>query len=121
MTNQVQAITPQEISKLKGEIFPPAVLEAFNEQIAKNYINKNQSVTVYQDDVIDAIIVKQIGPPSAFDDTYESRAKAARNEIFNEKWLNVEEVYRAAGWEVVYNKPAYNETGKAFFRFKVNS
>jgi len=41
-----------------------------------------------------------------------------RSEIINNGWLNIEEAYRAADWEVEYDKPAYNETYRAHFIFK---
>ena len=41
-----------------------------------------------------------------------------RNEIFNKGWLNIEEVYRSAGWKVNYDKPAYNESYDAYFTFE---
>jgi len=41
-----------------------------------------------------------------------------RAEIFDKGWLNVEEVYRAAGWAVEYDKPGFNESYSATFTFK---
>jgi hypothetical protein len=40
-----------------------------------------------------------------------------RNEIFKNHWLDVEEIYEEAGWQVAYDKPGYNETYEASFEF----
>jgi hypothetical protein len=37
--------------------------------------------------------------------------------IFEKGLLDVETVYERAGWKVTYDKPAYNETYPATFRF----
>lgn len=39
------------------------------------------------------------------------------DEVFKKGWLNVEYLFRAAGWEVQYDKPGYNETYEAYFTF----
>lgn len=41
-----------------------------------------------------------------------------RQEIFDRHWLDFETVYRSAGWDVHFSKPAYNESGDAVFTFK---
>ena len=48
-----------------------------------------------------------------------AKAGLERALIFKKGWLNVEEMYREAGWQVTYDRPAYNETGYAYFYFKV--
>jgi hypothetical protein len=37
--------------------------------------------------------------------------------VFDKGWLDVESIFRAEGWKVKYDKPAYCETYKAFFVF----
>jgi hypothetical protein len=63
----------------------------------------SKSARVSQDDVIKRIM--QLGD-------FE------RNTIFNEGYLDVEPLFEQYGWEVTYDKPAYNESYKAFFIFK---
>lgn len=38
--------------------------------------------------------------------------------MLDREHLDVEDVYRAAGWEVTYDKPGYNETYDATFTFR---
>jgi len=37
--------------------------------------------------------------------------------IFENGWLDVEPIYREVGWNVEYDKPGYNETYEASFKF----
>ncbi len=40
-----------------------------------------------------------------------------RHDIFDNHYLDFEEAYRAKGWSVVYDKPGFNETYEACWRF----
>lgn len=37
--------------------------------------------------------------------------------LFEKKYMDVEDVYRKAGWNVVYDKPGFNESYEPFFVF----
>ncbi len=93
----VQPIRPSEVAKQKKASFPDAVFEAFNEAIAANWVNGSSSFT--QDEVVKLMV-----------------SKGLKN-IFNNGWLNVEEVYEKAGWKVEYDSPGYNESYSASFTF----
>jgi len=43
--------------------------------------------------------------------------KVDRNKIFEMGWLDVEDAYRAQGWNVVYDRPGYCESYEASFIF----
>lgn len=114
----MKPITPAEVGRTKGDLFPPFIIQAFNELIAANF--SNGSATVKQDDVIER----------AYDLTYpnsepnylqEAREAAWRKEVFAKGWLNVEEIYHNAGWEAKYDKPGYNETYPATFIFSTKT
>ncbi len=100
IVEKINPIRPDEIAKQKKNDFPDTVFLAFNEHIAKKFTNK--SAVVFQDDIV-ADIAQRLG--------------ITVQAIFENGWLNVEEIYREAGWEVEYDKPGYNESGQAFFRF----
>jgi hypothetical protein len=40
------------------------------------------------------------------------------SEAFKRGLLDVEDAYRKAGWKVEYDKPGYNETYEASFKFR---
>jgi hypothetical protein len=92
-------ITPDEAARGKVGNIPSAVFDAFNEAIAAHYDGKR--AVVLQCDVVQRIVDK--GFP--------------RHEIFGHHWLDIEDAYRAAGWDVAFDKPGYNETYEAAFTF----
>jgi hypothetical protein len=100
MKNKTAPIKPSDVTKIKKKVFPDEVFQAFNELIVQNF--SGGSSTVKQDDVV-AVMVK----------------KGLKLEaIFDNHWLDVEEIYREAGWKVVYDKPAYCESYAETFTFK---
>jgi len=101
----IKPITPNEVVSHKAHVvIPDYVFEAFNYLISKNF--RNGSATVTQNEVVKHII-------------------AARHEtitsdyLFINHFLDVEDVYREAGWKVEYDKPAYCETYQAVFKFTI--
>jgi len=96
----VHPIKPSEVAKKKAIDFPDAVFEAFNQLIAQNF---SAGYAVVKQDEVVALMVKK---------------GLKRGEIFRNHWLDVEDVYKAAGWKVEYDKPAYCESYDAFFSFK---
>ena len=98
-----KAISPADVAGVKAELFPEAVFEAFNELIAAGFYGNE--VTVKQEDVVKRMVEKGL------------KVK----DIYANHWLDVEEVYRAAGWVVEYDKPGYNESYAAYFVFRKKS
>jgi|SRR5215217_4188967 len=94
-------ISPNEIAEAKKSAFPDFVVETFNELIAANF--SNGSATILQEDAV-ALLME--------------RGQVNRNQVFNMGWLNIEEIYRAEGWKVSYDKPGYNESYPASFEFR---
>ena len=103
---KVKPISPDEVINKKKKLLPDGVIEAFNELIAKNW-DGNQSV-IDQDDVVN-LICEKVGDGMG--------NSAPRRLVFDNNWLNVEEIYEAQGWEVEYDKPGYNEVYSASFIF----
>jgi hypothetical protein len=95
----VAPITPEEVSGLQRELFPPEVFESFNRFIGENIMSG--CAVVKQDDVLEDLI--SLG--------------MERSTIFKKGWLNVEGIYREAGWKVEYDRPGYNESYPATFTF----
>lgn len=97
----VKPISPGETTALKKKIIPDGVIEAFNKTIAKHF--DGRSAKFESDEVINVIVTSM---------------DVDRHRIFKEKWLDVEDIYRAEGWKVTYDQPAYCETYPATFTFK---
>ena len=96
----LKPITPKDVAKQKLDVFPDAVIEAFNEVIAAHY--SNGSATITQKEVVERMVAKGL----------------KKDNIFDKGWLDVEDVYRKAGWTVKYDKPGYNESYEPIFIFK---
>lgn len=110
---EVKPISPEDIQKGNFEIkFPPAVIEAFNELIVKDYSPTTRRAVVYQDAAMELVLSKLNA-----NDIHGQIPTYSRSDVFNNKWLDVENVYRAQGWSVYYDKPAYNESYSAYFEF----
>ena len=97
----IKPITPSQAISKKRESLPDEVIEAFNELIAEKWDGHKAS---FKQDEIASIIAKKL--------------KISRNKLFDNGWLDVEDIYRKAGWEVVYDAPAFNETYDATFCFR---
>jgi len=100
MTNKVKPIKPGEVAKKKEHDFPDTVFEAFNEMIAENY--SGRTATFRQEDVVALMVKKGLG----------------RTDIYKKGWLDIEDIYDKAGWEVDYDRPGYNETYETTFTFR---
>lgn len=94
-------IKPSEVPDAKASRMPDGVFEAFNELIVENWSDGQARVS--QKDAVERIADK---------------VRCTREEVYSKNWLDVEDIYRKAGWLVKYDKPGYNETFAAYFVFK---
>lgn len=92
----VKPISPDQVGN--GSHIPDEVFEVVNKLLQANWTGS--SATIKQKDVI-----------SALGAHYDSQA------IFDNGWLNFEGAYKAQGWKVVYDKPGYNESYGAYWKF----
>lgn len=96
-------ISAADAEKYKQASIPYVAFEAFNELIVENLSSGRASV--YQADVVDRMVKKGL----------------KKDEIYKKGWLDVEPIYRAAGWKVEYDKPGYNESYQPYFVFSRKS
>ena len=87
-------IKPEDVIPLRSKSVPDWVIEAVNRLIVAKWDGKE--AIVYQED-----IVKQYLGDGNFDYT----------------WLDFEDIFREAGWKVIYDKPHYSDSYKAHFIF----
>jgi len=92
----MKPITPDEVRKE----LPDEVVEIFNDLIKQNW-NGHEAV-VKQTEALTAIT---------------RRLEIEASEVFKRRLLDVEQAFREAGWKVEYDKPGWDETYDAFFRF----
>jgi hypothetical protein len=111
-----QPITPAEVAAYQAANFPSYVFDAFNELIASKYV-PGRDVIITQKEAVDLIFAKaNKGLVGTIDD---DGLKLTRNDIYNKGYLNIEAAYDKQGWVVNYDKPGYDESYDAFFKFKV--
>lgn len=94
-----RAISPTEAKKFKVETIPAVVFDAVNELLSLNLSSGRAHIS--QPQLVEKITSKGI----------------ARADIFANNWLSFSPVYEAQGWKVVYDRPAYNESGEAHWVF----
>lgn len=99
-----KAIEPSEAVERARNELPPKVYEAFNDLIVKNLRGKRSVVTLKE---ATAAVCSALDLPA--------------QEVRRRGYLDVEDYYRKAGWRVVYDRPAYNETYEATFEFTIPS
>lgn len=96
----VKPISPVEVVLAKAKTIPDDVIEVFNQLIAKNYLHGKSTIT--QEEVLDCLWTDK---------------EISRQEVFKQHWLDVEDLYRAEGWTVEYDKAGYNEDYESTFTF----
>ena len=88
----VKPIRPSEVASKKSQVVPGMVIEAFNELIVKYYTGGE---SLFQQDDVERLILakfRSMGTPIFVTD------------IYDQNWLNVDELFRNAGWDVEYSR-----------------
>lgn len=93
-------ISPQEAKALKSTQIPDEVIEVFNLLIAKRMAH--EEVVIKQNEVLTLLEDRGLN----------------RNDVFENHWLDIEELYAKYGWKVEYDKPGFNESYESTFNFK---
>ena len=96
----IEAIAPIDVPETKKAAFPDGVMEAWNDRIALNYSGGRAFIN--QNDIVEDICAKM---------------DVDRQTVFANKWLDVEDIYRNQGWDVVYDKPPYYDSSDPTFTF----
>lgn len=96
--SNAKPITPDEVAQAR--IWPEGVIETWNQVIATKW--NGRVATVTQDEIVTALVALGF----------------ERSEVFEQHLLDVEPLYRDAGWSVVYDKPGLGEGYRAFFVFE---
>lgn len=105
----IKPISPTEVGAAKAVLHPIAIA-VFNDLITR-YWNGERAV-IKQEDVVQELVKRTAPRPSSEDENIR-----ARRTIFEQGYLNIEEVYRAAGWTVKYDRPGWDENYPAIFTF----
>ena len=101
----IKPIKPSEVQSEKDTTIPDEIIEATNNLIVKRW-DGNHAI-IKQDHIVEAAmrLFKQNGK------------EHTRDELFDNRWMDIESVFQKAGWKVTYDGPGYNETYPATFEF----
>jgi hypothetical protein len=99
----VKPITPEELKKVEGDSIPSVVIESVNELLVEKA--RNGRATLRQNEVIERILQK-------------AGLEITKSKLFDKGWLDFEPVFRRAGWDVEFDRPAYCETYEPNWTFK---
>lgn len=95
----MKPISPSEVVDKKLTLLPDEVIDATNELIADNW-NGNKATFKQKE------LVARIQKKYEAADKYE----ITKEEVYERRYLDIEDIYRAQGWNVAYDKPGFNET-----------
>ena len=100
-------ITVEEIDEVFVTSIPDVIIDAFNTLILKHYSPITKDSVVKQEEVLTLVCGDEEG-------------KFKRDEVFSHHWLDVEDIFREAGWVVKYDKPCYiaGENYEPYFEFQ---
>lgn len=103
----MKAITREEARKaVEDRVLPDFVIKAFNDLIAE----QGHCVTIHISQDKAVLKVLEIAEQMGY--------HYSRHDVFENKWMDVEDHYRNAGWIVTYYKPPYYDTSGAEFIFQ---
>lgn len=96
----VKPITPEDVADEKLKYLPETVIDTWNRMIAQKWNGKCAVINQKE-------IIKALAAHNAVSDLT----------VWDLGWLEIEDIYRKAGWVVIYDKPAYYENYDATFEF----
>ena len=96
----IKPIDPENVQEAKNCDIPDVIIKVVNEMIVEKW--DGSSSTIKQENIVKAV---------------EKRSEYTSEEIYNNKWMDFEDLFTRAGWKVKYDKPAYCESYDATFEF----
>lgn len=100
-------IKPEDVIKT-GPKIPDFIIDSVNSLIRKKW--DGHEAKIYQNEILDMVSIRERDPEYPSD-------LPTRKEVFDNHWLDFEDLYRKQGWNVYYDKPGYCETYEAYFVF----
>jgi hypothetical protein len=98
----MKPISPEEVDERFKHSIPDIVIECFNNIIVDRWNPTTRSAKFPLKDISMRI---------------ENASNYSSKQIYDNHWLDVENIFRDAGWKVEYDSPGYNETYEASFTF----
>lgn len=96
--NKINPITYKEVIEKRGIEIPDSVIEIVNTLIIENFNAYKKRSKVYVDEIIE-------------------RSSLSYKEFKDTGWINLEDVYEDAGWNVEYFSPDVCDVFSPYFEF----
>ena len=109
----IEPITPAEAMGQKRCMIDPRAVDAINSLIVIRMQPDGSATFTLEELALVIAVAVGLADPEAKETSHETFAI-----IKDRGWLDIEPIYEQAGWQVKFDKPAYNESYKAFFVFK---
>lgn len=103
---EIRPILPKEIDDAKSATVHPKLIEAANNLIVKEWNGYSANFKLKE-------LVAEFVRITEGDEHNES----AKSKVYKDQNLNIEDIFRKAGWKVNYDSPGYNESYDAYFEF----
>ncbi len=100
-------LSPAEALRAKAGNIPAYIVEAANELLVKN-LSLQGYATIKLPELIDLSVAK----------AGQAGIAVHRQTMIENKWFDIEPLFRAAGWKVDFEKTAYNDPGPSYFTFQ---
>lgn len=100
-------LTPVEALSAKTGNIPAFVVEAANELLVKN-LSLQGRATIKLPDLIDLAVAK----------AEQACAGVSRQTMIENKWFDIEPLFRSAGWKVDFEKTSYADPHPSYFTFQ---
>lgn len=109
MTQKSTPITPEDAAASFASNIPNFVIDSVNQMISKKFSGV-ESFSINQRELMD-LVEKNWNFEEA------GGREFSRQIVYNNKWFDFEPLFRKFDWKVGYDRPAYNETGEAYWTF----
>ena len=101
MGKQVTPLSPKDLKDSVDKAIPSFVITAVNKLLKKDF--RNSEVIIKKKDLI--IEIKKI-------------KEVTNEELYDNKWLDFEPIFRKNGWNVAFESPDRDESFDDYFKFK---
>lgn len=85
----VNPVRPDELVPANERQIPDVVFDVFNAHLTRGSAKASTGIRIEEEDIVRELVKRGL----------------KKADIFGKKWLQVEPIYRQAGWEVVYSRP----------------
>lgn len=118
MDQSIRPFTPEEAKASKVAAIPKAVIQIFNTFLSTRYTGENGNITITLNEVVAAVLMALKEEGEGYpESTRPYWCSASKNDLFENRWLDIEPVFEKAGWNVHYDKPGFNESYEATWTF----